>query len=323
LRFLLLKKKAQFMTVTRGSLKALIFLVTLFFLSYNEAIGIFFRKQTMKRKLYLLFLTSTLLIIMSCGLFQGKVTIIPKQNALATAVSQTLTAKPLLPTAAGQANVTPTPETSTATLTLTLPPTQTVTSTLETMRTGTPAWKAPMDTGKSFGIDAGGYQDGTIHIYMDSGAMVLSSTSNIGFRSWRLSAPTPQDFYLDATFTTVSCGNSDEYGLVYRAPNYDSGLGYYFGITCGGAYSLYKWTTAGSAVVLKDTTPLIKTGTNQTNRIGIYAKGSAVTFYINDKKLKQYTDPDLTISGHIGTYIGGYSGNFVVKMNEITYWEVH
>jgi hypothetical protein len=277
----------------------------------------------MKRKQYLLFLISTLLILMSCGLFQGKVTIAPKQNVLATAVAQTLTAKPLLPASAGQANTTPTVAPPTDTPALTATPTPSITPTLETMRTGTPAWQSQLDNGKSFGIDAGGYQDGNIHIYIDSGAMVLSSTSNIGFRSWRLSAPTPQDFYLDATFTTVSCGSSDEYGLVYRAPNYDSGLGYYFGITCGGAYSLYKWTTASSAVVLKDTTPLIKTGTNQTNRIGIYAKGSTVTFYINDKKIKEYTDPDLTIPGHLGTYIGGYSGNFVVKMNEISYWEVH
>ncbi|MCE1255667.1 MAG: DUF1080 domain-containing protein, partial [Anaerolineae bacterium] len=156
-----------------------------------------------------------------------------------------------------------------------------------------------------------------------NGAMSLSSTSTIGFRTWRLTSPTPQNFYLEAVFKTVACGGSDQYGLVYRAPDYSSGLGYYFGLTCTGAYSLYKWGNSGASVVLQGVSPLVNPGVNQTNRVGVMAKGNSFTFYFNDKKVQDYTDNELSDPGHIGVFIGGYSGNFNVQMDEISYWDIH
>ena len=58
-----------------------------------------------------------------------------------------------------------------------------------------------------------------------------------GWMGWSLTfSQKPQNFYLDAVFTPQTCSGADVYGLVFRAPDTESG--YFFGVTCDGRYNL-------------------------------------------------------------------------------------
>jgi hypothetical protein len=111
--------------------------------------------------------------------------------------------------------------------------------------------------------------------------------------------------------------------LVYRAPDYNSGFGYYFGITCSGNYTLYKWSSSGAAAVLTGSGALINQGSNQVNTLGVKAVGNDFTFYMNDKVMQTFTDTNLPGPGHIGVFLGAYSGNLSVQLDDIAYWELH
>jgi len=284
-------------------------------------------------KSFFIILLLSFFVLTACNLPATVVTATPEVDRLSTAVSRTLTARPILPSPVSPANKpseTSIPKIiSSPTFTETFTPvssltfTETATPDVYKNTLGTPAWQNHLDNGKSFGIGAAGYQDDSTHITIDNGVMNLSSISTVGFRSWRLASPMPKDFYLEEVFRTVSCGAADQYGVVYRAPDYSSGLGYYFGITCSGNYALYRWSSSGQAVILSGSSTLIKPGNNQVNTIGINARGNNFTFYMNDKVIQTFTDTSLPDPGHFGVFVGAYSGNLSVQLDDITYWELH
>jgi hypothetical protein len=270
------------------------------------------------------------LLLTACNMPTKVITPTSDKGLLLTAVSSTLTAIPVLPTTITlntQSTETSTPTsaaspTESITATSTFTPTLTTTPASFKTSLGTPIWQNHLDDGKSFGISPAGYQDDNTHIVIANGMMNLSSNSTVGFRSWRLASPTPRDFYLEGVFKSAACGNNDQFGLVFRAPDYSSGFGYYFGITCNGTYSLYKWNTVGAAVILNGSSAAINPGINQTNAIGIKAQGNNFTFYMNDKVLQTFTDDSLTETGHLGVFVGAYSGNLSVGLDDIAYWNL-
>ena len=277
----------------------------------------------------------SIFLLSACNFPSTMVTVTPNIDRLSTAVSSTLTAVPVLPTSisAPQNTSTNTPApTNSPSPTAAGTPTSTFTATPESYKKslGTPTWQNHLDDGKTFGIGPAGYQDDNTKIYVANGAMTLTSNSSVGFRSWRLAAPAPQNFYLEGVFKSLSCGSTDQYGLVYRAPDYSSGFGYYFGITCTGNYTLYKWSASGPAVVLAGSSPFINQGSNQVNTIGVKAVGNDFTFFMNDKVIHMndqvtgtITDNNLPAPGHFGVFVGAYSGNLSVSLDDIAYWELH
>ena len=281
-------------------------------------------------KKYAFFLIIFFVFFTACNLqIYTNPTPVPNADRLATVVSNTLTAKPVLPTSIPPTSIKKPSDTSTLTVspsatqtaTLTMTPTATPESFKKSL--GTPVWQNHLDNGKAFGIDAAGYQNDTTQITVNNGYMTLSSTGTNGYRSWRLVPPTPTNFYLEAAFKTVACSGGDQYGLVFRSPDYSSGFGYYFGLTCSGTYSLYKWSSSGNAVIYSGNSPLILAGNNQTNRLGIKAVDNNFTFYMNDKEMANTADASLPEGGHIGVFVGAYSGNLVVQMDDISYWDIH
>ncbi len=108
--------------------------------------------------------------------------------------------------------------------------------------------------------------------------------------------------------------------LVFRAPNYDTGYGYYFGVTCDGRYSFSRWDANGTSALVNLTPDTnILSGPGQTNRLGVMAKGQNIKLYINGNSVKEIEDAGMA-SGFFGAFIGGFSGNFTVQMEEIAYW---
>ena len=189
---------------------------------------------------------------------------------------------------------------------------------------GSPTWQDTLDFGTSFGLDETGYQDDNTKIVMDDGAMVLSSSSTYGYRGWRLTSKSPANIYLEAKFDMESCSDADLYGLVYRAPDYSSGLGYYLGITCEGEYAVTKWTESGSSTIISSVSdPAILSGPDQTNRVGIQMMGNDFFIHINNSFITQFTDKAFENGGHFGVFIAGQGkGNLKVRMDEIAYWNL-
>ena len=261
-------------------------------------------------------------------------------NKVPTYFSQTLTARPR----EGQVTANPsqtstvvnqnTPSTQLSeTPTITVTVTETVTTTVTNTPTkepddlktilGNPTWKDTLDKGTAFFKDKPWvYEDDYNRISIENGKMILRSFGiGTGFRGWRLAPRKPKNFYLEATFSAPACNGSDMYGLLFRAADYSTGKGYYYGFTCDGHFNLTKWDDYGSSVIINPTSnSLILSGPNQTNRLGIKLINDKFALYANGKMIQEINDTSIQDGGYIGPFFAGQSGNFTVEMKEIAYW---
>ena len=155
------------------------------------------------------------------------------------------------------------------------------------------------------------------------GKLVLTSINPGGGEEWGLSdKPSMQDYYLQATFITgQSCSGSDRYGLLARAPDPDQG--YVFEFSCDGQFRLYTWDGKNyNALQEWRTSSSILAGTNQTNVMGIYMKGTTLRLYANGHKIAEFTDSKFD-HGLFGLVIGSVNThNFTVSVDQVAYWEL-
>jgi hypothetical protein len=286
----------------------------------------------------LLSLISAFLVI-SCSLLGGPTLVTPTPQVslepVSSAVAATLTANPLVvpsqstttptntaapatPTATGTPEPTNTPEvTSTPTI---LPTSDDITSSL-----GPPTWKTTFDDSSSFfqkGTNS--YSDDHTSFTVANGVMTVSSFGSPNWVGWRLAYPTPKNFYLEAYFHTEECSGKDRYGLVFRAPDYESGNGYFFGFSCDGQYVLNTSTDSGiSNSIPWSSSDLVLAGSGQNNRLGVWISGDSIKLYANGKLLQEVTNTALAEAGHFGVFIAyAETVNFTVEMDNIAYWNV-
>jgi hypothetical protein len=208
--------------------------------------------------------------------------------------------------------------------TVTLTTTETPTPTLANVPTGSPSWFESFETGSSFGITGGGYDDGNTRIYIDSGSMVLTSLNRNGWRGWRLTSQKPENYYIKAVFQTSECSGSDQYGLVLQSPDFDSGFGYYFGLTCDGRYSIQMWDDSGlSNLDGWSPSTSIQSGANKKNNIAVLKSGSQFKYFVNDVVLSQVENEGFSSPGVFGPFIAGLeTSNFMIRLDEISYWKL-
>ena len=112
--------------------------------------------------------------------------------------------------------------------------------------------------------------------------------------------PTLRDFYAEATVTVSLCSGKDQYGMVFRSA---SGGYYRFVLSCEGQVRLdrgssgsvspqMEWLTSGDA----------PSGAPSEVKIGVWALGSEMRFYLNDHY--QFSKSDLfTQAGSLGFFI--------------------
>jgi hypothetical protein len=232
-------------------------------------------------------------------------------NAASTPVIQSTT--PSLPTVA--LNTLAPTITSTTTPTATTPPGD------PRLTLGSPSFTDTFTNGSAFGLDTP-YQDDAVLIKVENGAMQFSSSqTNAGMR-WRLTSRNPKNFYLEGTFKTASCTGDDQYGLVFRAPTYGGGIGYYFGVSCDGKYFLDSSTdgTDMSTVVKLTADSHILTGSGQVNRLGAMVVDNSIKLYVNGNLIKEITDSSVNNPGYIGAFIFTYSSGLIIQMEEISLW---
>jgi len=265
-----------------------------------------------------LILAATLCLLIACN-FIGAMNPEHKQ-AISTQVSEQLTASPIvLPTQTIDQTALAATEIITLTETETLEPTITLTPTLSPddprTRLGEPTWKETFDKPNQNFYQ---YEDHQTRFLYENGALSLTAKNANGWTGWSMSYPKPHNFYLEATFKTQTCSGADQYGLVFRSPDYKDG--YFLGITCDGKFSLRIYSQKGF-LISPTGNPAINSGPNQVNRIGILAQNDRFAFYANGKKLQETKDSTFMDAGLFGAFIVSVNTpKFTVNMDEIAFW---
>lgn len=254
-------------------------------------------------------------------------------DEVATQVGVLLTAQPTATTAPTQAapptatlapSMTPLPPTATPVLPSSTPvATQAAGPQGPAAGLGEPVWRNPFDSGKGFGLNDP-YEDENTRFEVRNGRIEMTGRKANGWHGWRLTSPKITNFYLEAVATTGTCAGDDTYGLVFRAPDFDSGRGYYFGVSCDGRYMLGEWEHDGVADVIGLTqNSAIISGSNQTNRLGVRAQGSKIGLYANGTLLQELEDSTFGDAGNFGVWVAAFdTAGFTVSVDEIAYWNI-
>jgi hypothetical protein len=221
---------------------------------------------------------------------------------------------------------TPTAPSPTATVTATgtasAPPTATGPAPTSDPRLylGNPSFIDTFSTGANWTLE----DDDHSSFEVDDGQLVMTAFNPDYCESWRLSWPVISDFYLEMIATPQKCAGLDRYGMMARAQKSDGDyLGYLFGFSCDGQYSLRRWNGSNFVSIVDWTeSEFIRKGAGQGNRIGLMADGQKLSLYANGVLLKEIND-DIHLSGKYGVSVGSVkTTDFTVMVDEMAYWEL-
>ena len=168
------------------------------------------------------------------------------------------------------------------------------------------------------------YEDDHVSFEVDDGQLVMTAFNPDYWDGWMLSWPVISDFYLEMIATPQKCAGLDRYGMMARAQKSDEEyLGYLFGVTCDGHYSLRRWNGSNYVTIVDWTeSEYIRKGAGQGNRIGLMADGKKLSLYANGVLVKEISD-DIHLSGKFGVYVGSVkTPDFTVLVDEMAYWEL-
>ena len=235
-------------------------------------------------------------------------------NLLATQESVTrnapLATQPPSPTPSATPEATPTP-----------PPTPTPTTNPSdpALSLGDPTWKDSLDTAKNFYL----FENDQTKVEAEDGALALTGRNANGWLGWSLTyAQNPSDFYLEATFRTRTCAGSDLYGIVFRASKENAG--YFFGVTCDGRYNLtYRDLNNDiqKELISMKAASAIQAGSDQINRLGVFAQGDKISLYINGSLIDEVTDSTRS-SGYFGAFVAAnQTAGFRADLDQIKLWK--
>lgn len=130
--------------------------------------------------------------------------------------------------------------------------------------------------------------------------LTLALTQPRGYVYSLRTQPSLSDFYVEITASPSLCRGEDEYGLLLRvSPSLDF---YRFSLSCDGRVRLDKyfngqasspqpWTMSGA----------VPPGAPSSSRLGVWAKGREMQFYVNTEYTFTVRDPSLT-SGTLGVF---------------------
>ena len=224
------------------------------------------------------------------------------------------------------------PATETAVSATEPPPTPTITSTPPPSPTSTlpasdprfglgdPAFFDTFTDGTNWSI----YTDDHVSFTVKDSQLVMTAFNPDKYNGWMFSWPVISNFYLEMTAKSEECSGLDQFGMMLRATKPPQEyIGYLYGISCDGQYSLRRWN-GEKYVTLVDWTSSehINSGSNQTNRIGILADGTRLSMYANGDLLQDYND-DTHLQGRFGVFVGSaITPNFTALVDEIAQWDI-
>lgn len=211
---------------------------------------------------------------------------------------------------------TPTPELETATPTLT--PTATPSSGDPRARLANPTWRDPFDNGANWPL----YTDEHVRFVVQDGTLEMRALRADLWDGWMLTWPEVGNLYLEITATQQTCEGLDRFGVVFRSTSTARGyVGYLYGLSCDGRVSLRIWDGERFTQLIPwTTTPHARVGSDQSNRLGVWADGSRIELYLNGELVGEFTDTTYA-GGKYGVYIGAArTVDFSVRVDEIAYW---
>jgi hypothetical protein len=146
------------------------------------------------------------------------------------------------------------------------------------------------------------------------------------FDTWWFSWPTVTDFFLEMTVRLGTCSGLDSYGVIFRGPprGVTPAHGYIAAFSCDGRYQLRRVDTTNpyTFVDLVGWTPntAIRSGSNQTNVLGVRAVGSTLTIYANGYRLTEITDTRFA-EGRYGVFVrSGETAVLTYSVDQIVHW---
>lgn len=181
---------------------------------------------------------------------------------------------------------------------------------------GNPDWQDTFENADNWSL----YEDDHVRFRINNDRLIMVALNADGRDSWMLSWPNPTRFYLELTATTDSCTGLDRYGILFRS---DAEVGYLFGLSCDGQYSLRSWDGDAFQTLLNWTpSEQAIAGSGQTNRLGVRLDGDDILLYING--VHQATVQDSAFDeDSFGVFVGSRNTpNFRVELSEIAYWEL-
>jgi len=245
---------------------------------------------------------------------------VPTADLIATQVSILMTSQPtstVTPT-----DIVPQVETPTQVPSATLPaPSPTPVPGDPALALGTPSWQDNLDTAKNFYL----YENDNTRIEAeDDGSIALTGRNANGWHGWTLTYASPAvDLYVEEVFRTRDCAGNDLYGIVFRASKENSA--YFFGVTCDGRFNLYARdfnNNVNAELVSLTADAAIRSGSNQTNRLGVMAKGNVIRLYANGVLLKELEDSTYS-APYFGAFVAAnQTANFRVDLDQISMWKL-
>lgn len=185
---------------------------------------------------------------------------------------------------------------------------------------GDPEFSDTFASGESWPL----YTDKHVSFEVKDSKLSMIAFNPDHYNGWMLTWPVIENFYLEITAKPKKCSGLDQYGMMSRATKTNKGyIGYLFGASCDGRYSLRKWD-GEKYVSLVDWTESehIIAGANQTNRIGIMAEGNRLSLYANGQLLQQVNDNTYQL-GRFGVFVGSVNTpDFETMVDEIAYWDI-
>jgi len=172
------------------------------------------------------------------------------------------------------------------------------------------------------------YQDDHVAFAVDTDAdeLVMTGFNADKWDGWMLTWPIVEDDYVEASGEFQKCSGLDRWGLVVRSVKNDDGIyvGYLFGVSCDGRYSLRSWDGDKFTRVIDWTEDeAINGGSNQSNLLGVLADGESLALYANGELLAEVSDSAHTEPGRFGLSVGSAETlDFKVRVSEIDMWEL-
>lgn len=160
--------------------------------------------------------------------------------------------------------------------------------------------------------------DGSAQVSNGQLNLVLNATRSYLF-SMR-TGPVVNDFYTEVTATTNFCSGDDEYGLLVRALDGDH---FRFALSCDGRAKVDRFHNGSLSRqvgwVSSRAIPSIAPGTS---RLGVWAGGGQMHFFVNDMYLFSVTD-SLLFRGAVGAYVHTSTEKDVsVSFSSLKLWQV-
>jgi hypothetical protein len=113
--------------------------------------------------------------------------------------------------------------------------------------------------------------------------------------------PTLKDFYLEITASPGICTGEDEYGLLLRVTPFMEF--YRFALTCNGQIHLDKYfNSQASSPQPKIPSGDVPPGAPSTSKLGVWALGKEMHYYINGQYQFSLRDPSI-LSGTLGVFV--------------------